>query len=537
MPEPLTADFEPNLTYEPRGAEAPVRVCVIDLGTNSFHAVIVDAHANGTFTVLDKIKEMVQLGAQGLAQHRLPEDAMQRGFEALRRIQILADGWGAEEYLAFATSAIREATNGGDFIVRVREALGINIRPISGEMEARLIFQGVRRAVDMQAPTLLVDIGGGSTEFIIGESRVLHLAKSLKLGAARMTEQFITTDPVEAGEFKALRAYYREMLHPIVEAARDHEVKDIVGSSGTMENIAQVFVNQHGDASRTIYQQDLDAKAVRAVTKALMESSRTEREAMPGIDEKRLDQVVAGAILVDVLLKDLPVERLRISPYALREGMVVHFIERNNQRLEQLAPYVGVRRRSVYELGYRCQWEEPHARHVAALALGLFDATEALHGLGAEERELLEYAALLHDIGYHISRRSHHKHSRYLIKNADLRGFQPRDVTIMAFVARYHRKALPKSKHTDFQDLPKKTRRVILKLAALLRLAEGLDRSHFQNVRHVHAEVTGEALHLTLETENDPQLDIWGVRHNADLFEHVYGLPVTVEAQEGEAEP
>ena len=508
---------------------ASIRACVIDLGTNSFHAVIVDAHANGTFTLLDKMKEMVRLADGGLSQHLLSDDAQRRGLDALRRIKILAEGWGVEDYLAFATSAIREADNGGDFIEHVRRELDLRIRPIGGEMEARLIYQGVRRAVDMPGPTLLVDIGGGSTEFLVGTSQEAFFATSLKLGAARMTEQYVTTDPIEKDEFKRLRAYYRKVLRPLMAVAREYEVREIVGSSGTIENIAQVYVNQHGDSSRSIYQQAFDAKALRKVTKALMKSTKAEREGMSGIDAKRVDQVVAGAILVDVLLKDLDLAQLHVSPYALREGMVVYFIERNYRRLERLAPHGDVRRRSVYELGYRCQWEERHAQHVAALALHLFDATTELHGLGEPERELLEYAALMHDIGYHISRSSHHKHSRYLIENADLKGFQPDEVAVMAFTARYHRKALPKDKHTDFQSLSKDTRTTILKLAALLRLAEGLDRSHFQNVLDLEASVSDNVLTLHLTTEDDPQLDVWGARRSADLLEHVYGLTLDVE--------
>ena len=511
-----------------RPDEAPVRVCVIDLGTNSFHAEIVDARANGTFEVLDRIKEMVQLGAQGLARHRLADDTMDRGVDALRRIRILAEGWGVEDYLAFATSAVREAVNGGDFIERIREELGLRVRPISGQKEAELIYEGVRRAVDMIEPTLLVDIGGGSTEFIVATSEEAFFAISLKLGAARMTEQFVTTDPVEKAEFKTLRAYYRKVLRPILAVAREYGVREIVGSSGTMENIAQVFVNREGDPRRTIYQHAFNAQELRRVTKSLMRSTRAEREVMPGLDEKRVGQVVAGAILVDVLLKDLAVERLRVSPYALREGMVVHFIEQNYRRLEQVAPYADVRRRSVYELGYRCQWEEQHARHVTGLALRLFDACTALHGLGTAERELLEYAGLLHDIGYHISRRNHHKHALYLIKNADLRGFQPEEIDVMAHVARYHRGGLPKEKHLTFQVLPKTIRQTILKLAALLRLAEGLDRSHFQNVQHLAVELDEKTLTLRLETASDPELDIWGARHHADLFKLVYGLAVRV---------
>ena len=504
----------------------PVRLCVIDLGTNSFHTIIVDAYANGTFTALDRLKEMVRLGEQGLGAHRLSEAAMQRGMQALRRIRLLAEGWQVSEYLAYATSAVREADNGGDFIRRVQETLGLHIRPISGGMEAELIYKGVRRAVDIPEPALLVDIGGGSTEFVVGTSREMHYAGSLKLGAARMTERYVHTDPVAGKDLKALRAHYRTLLRPVYAAARAHGVREIIGSSGTLQNLALICLDRQGaDPAHHIF----DARAFRKVARSLIRSSRADRVAMPDLDEKRVDQVVAGAVLIDVLLKDLPIERLRISTNALREGMVLHFIEENNQRLALLAPFVDVRHRSVYELGFRCQWEERHARQVAALALHLFDACAALHGLGPVEREWLEYAALLHDIGYHISHRSHHKHSLYLIQHADLRGFQPGEVAVIANAARYHRRSFPKKTHPDYMALPPAHRRVVRQLASFLRLAEGLDRSHFQNVTALRTRLTGKALHLAIRTRGDPELEHWGVRHEATLFEHTFRRRIVLD--------
>jgi exopolyphosphatase/guanosine-5'-triphosphate,3'-diphosphate pyrophosphatase len=515
---------------EPEGGMNPVRVCVIDLGTNSFHTVIVDAYPNGTFTTLDKLKEMVHLGEHGFSHHLLTEEAAQRALQALRRIRLLAEGWHVEEYLAFATSAIREAENGGDFIQYVRDEVGIHIRPISGELEAHLIYQGVRRAVDLAEPALMVDIGGGSTEFIVATAAEVFLETSVKAGAARMTEQFISTDPVAAEELARLKAHYRTMLEPVYEAAREHGVREVVGSSGTMENLAQVCLNRFGDGGRSIFQQAFDAAAFREVATALINTERAEREAMDGIDQKRVDQIVAGAVLVEVLLEDLDLARVRLSPNALREGMVVHFIEENYERLQQLAPVGDVRRRGVYELAFRFAWDEAHSRHVAALALQLFDACQPLHGLGDWERELLEYAALLHDIGYHISRRKHHKHTLYLIMQADWHGFQPEEVAILANVARYHRRSMPKKKHEDYTSLSKDHQRLVDQLASFLRLAEGLDRSHYQNVAQLHAELDDEHLRLIIQTKGDPQMELWGARHAADLFEHTYDRRVLVSA-------
>lgn len=522
------------ITPDPREAEpspAPTRACVIDLGTNSFHAVIVDAYPNGTFEVVDKMREMVRLGERSLQARRLTDEAMARGFEALRRIRLLARGWKAHETLAFATSAIREAENGGDFIWRVRRELGIHIRPISGALEAELICRGVRLAVTLSEPTLLVDVGGGSTEFIVATSEDTFFATSLKLGAARMTEAFITTDPISQGELSALREHFREELQPVYEAARQHGAREIVGSSGTMESLAQVSANQSGNGGRAIFEQTFERGLFQQMAKRIIRSTRAEREAMPGIGAKRVPQIVAGAVLADVLLSDLSAERLRVSPYALREGMAVYFIEENYDRIQQLAPFADVRRRSVYELGFRFQWEQAHARHVAALAVQLFDACRSLHSGDLRTRELLEYAALLHDIGYRISRTDHHKHSRYLIQHADLHGFRSEEIDTMAFMARYHhRLSLPKKSHKQFMQLSEAHRRRIVELASFLRLAEGLDRSHYQNVTGLRTELSDETFKITIETRGDPELELWGGRQGSDLFEKTYGRKVVVEA-------
>lgn len=525
--EPLAAAMPSRSASVP----APIRTLVIDLGTNSFHAVIVDAFANGSFTVLDQLKELVAFGDAGLSKHWLSEEAMERGVTALRRIHLLGQGWGVEDHLAFATSAIREARNGGDFLDRARREIGLNVRTISGEREAELIYEGVRIAVDMLEPTLIVDIGGGSCEFVVGTSRVLSFATSLKVGAARLTEQYIDTDPVSDLSVSTLRHTLALQLKQVVAQARSREVGTLVGSSGAMQNLAQVAVNRAGDPGRTIYQQPIEAGILQEVTDELIGTTRSQRLSIPGIDERRVDQIVAASLLVSELLDQIPFRRFVVSPYALREGMVVHFIHRNHERLEQLAPYGDIRRRSVNELGFKCQWEVRHARKVADLAVELFDVTAPIHELGPDERELLEHAALLHDVGYHISRSSHHKHSYYIVANADLKGFQPEEIEMIALITRYHAGSSP-NPQSALGDLEAERRDAVLKLASLLRLAEGLDRSHFQNVRSLDARLEEEKLILTIETISDPEIDLWGARRGTDLFESVFGRPVEIEVAE-----
>lgn len=534
----------PETTYASDSSASPIRVCVIDLGTNSFHAVIVDAYPNGSFQIVDRMKEMVRLGQHGLSDSTLPEDAIERGMQALKRIHLLARGWDTHEFMAFATSAIREASNGGVLIRRARQELGLRIRPINGEQEAHLIFQGVTRAVDVPESSLLVDVGGGSVEFIVVDQGKDVFARSLKLGAARMTEQYVATDPMSEDEQARLRAHCKGELEEVLTVCRDYGVTTVVGSSGTMKSLARVTVEEFGDQTRTIFQQALPVQEVRMALRWVMRSSAEERRAHVAIDPKRVDQIGAGAVLLDTLCAGLPsVQQVRVSPNALREGMVVHFIEENYTRLRQMASYRDPRRRSVHEIAFRFQWEERHAQHVAATATFLFHVCHPLYDGPKSDVELLEYAALLHDVGYLISHDEHQKHSRYLIKHADLQGFQPEEVSIISLVARYHRNAKPSSSHEHFRCLSPEEQKRVRQLASLLRIAEGLDRSHFQNVVALRSRLTDQALHLFLATKGDPQLEVWAGKEEGGLFEEVfdrtlYVEPTTISAKtNGQATP
>jgi exopolyphosphatase/guanosine-5'-triphosphate,3'-diphosphate pyrophosphatase len=517
-----------------------MRVCVIDLGTNSFHAIIVDAHANGSYQIVDRMKEMVRLGQHGLSASTLPEAAMERGMQALKRIHLLAKGWETDEYLAFATSAIREATNGGEFIRRVRKALGLRIRPISGEQEAGLIYRGVRRAVEISSPTLLVDIGGGSVEFIVAAGGERLFATSLKLGAARMTEKFVNSDPLSDAQEQGLREHYVDTMAEVLKACRAHDVTSIVGSSGTMKSLARVALNDLENGNQTVFQRTFDASQVRDSLAGVIASSAEERMAHSAIDPKRVDQIGAGAVLLDTILEHLPaIQQVRVSSNALREGMVVHFMDTNYTRLRQIAPFRNPRRRSVHELAYRYNWEERHAQHAAATSTFLFDVCRPIYEGPDGDAELLEYATLLHDVGHLVSHDTHAKHSRYLIKNANLQGFQPDEIAIMSLVARYHRGRVPKPSDKHYRKQSKKVQRRVRQLASLVRIAEGLDRSHFQNVTALRARLTDEALELSIATKGDPQLEVWSGGEEGAMFEDEFGrelrvTPTTIDVEAGD---
>lgn len=520
--------YVPHTTYETQSAPSPLRVCVIDLGTNSFHAIIVDAYSNGSFKVVDRMKEMVRLGEDGLAEGRLTEAAMERGMKALKRIYLLSQGWGARSFFACATSAIREASNGGTFIERVRNEIGLRIDPISGAQEAHLIYEGVRRAVDLRVPSVVVDIGGGSVEFIVCTGDTVHYATSLKLGAARMTEMFVSSDPMSDADEEALRSHFQTEMEPVLEAIREYGVVSLVGSSGTVKSLARVCLDRHNQADTSVFEVDVPIQPFRDTLRFIMDTSAEEREALPAVALKRVGQVGAGAVLLDVLLDAHDFQEIHVSAHALREGMVVQFIQENHKRLRRIAPYADVRRRSIYEVGFRFGWDEQHAQHVASTALFLFDLCQPWYEGPSTDRELLEYAALLHDIGYYISHSDHHLHSRYLIRHADLRGFYNGEVDLISLVARYHRSEPPLPSHPHYGRLVPKNQQRVLQLAALLRIAEGLDRSHYQNVMALTLTPNEETLDIEVRTKGDPELEVWAAQEASALFEKAFDRSVHV---------
>ncbi len=532
----LDSDYRPVVSRPPPIAIAgtrpharPVdalRLCVIDLGSNSFHALVVDAFPDATFVERAKRKEMVKLGAKGFNAHRLTDAAMDRGSAAMGRIRTLAESWGVSGYLACATSAIREASNGGEFIERIRQETGIEARTITGEIEARLIYIAVRHAVDLSETSLLVDVGGGSTEFIVANRSRAFFVTSLPLGAQRLTERFVSTDPVSREEFRAMRDHVRSSLSDVLAAARRRGVKRVVGSAGTLVSLATATAASYGDPHLSVFDQTLDALQVRETTRRIMKADRAERVANPGVSSKRAAQIVAGAVLLDVVLKDLAIERFVVSPESLREGILLDYLARERKWVRRLAPFRSRRREAVYEFGMRLRFEREHAERVAAFALTLFDATRPLHRRGEEARDLLEFAALLHDVGYAVSRHAHHKHSAYLIQEAGLAGFTPDETALMAVVARYHRFGTPKPEHEAFHRLDATRRRLALQLAALLRLANGLDRGHLGTVRGIDATLDREALRLGLHANGDAALELWAASLGSDLFTQQFGRRV-----------
>jgi exopolyphosphatase / guanosine-5'-triphosphate,3'-diphosphate pyrophosphatase len=508
-----------------------MRIAAIDIGTNSIHMIVVKVRPDLSFEVIDREKDMVRLGAGGLDGRNLTPTAMAAAMQTLAKFKRLAESNKVDEIVAAATSATREAENGGDFIAEVGRQTGIRIRVISGTEEARLIHLAAGYGVDVGGNTaVVIDIGGGSVEVTLGTATHLTQGKSFKTGVIRLSERFVRTDPLSAHDERRLVKYLNREMGTYLEQIGQSGFDRVIGTSGTILSLgALALTEEEGSPPKDLRNQRVPSKALRRVRKKLVAADIEERLHMPGLDPRRADLNVAGSVLLDTILRGLGADDLTLCDLALREGLVLDYIHRNSARIRKVQRYPDVRRRSVVELGERCGYWSEHAQQVARLALSIFDQTRSVHGLGDQEREWLEYAALLHDIGVHISYDRHHRHSYYLIKNGDLRGFDPQEIEVIALVARYHRQATPKKSHEGYGDLNSALRRTVRVLSAIVRLAEGLDRSHAQALGGIDLFPRGDDYLARLRANGDAELELWAAHRHVAPLERELSLPIRFE--------
>jgi exopolyphosphatase/guanosine-5'-triphosphate,3'-diphosphate pyrophosphatase len=508
-----------------------MRLAAIDIGTNSVHMIVVRVRPDLSFEVTDREKAMVRLGAGGLDGRALTSEAMTAALQALSKFKRIAESHRVDQVLAAATSATREARNGGEFLARIERETGIRPRVISGVEEARLIHQAAVYGVDVGGRrAVVIDIGGGSVEITLGTTTSVQLARSFKIGAIRLTERLVGSDPLsERDERRIVKHILGEIdryCDQIVTAGFDR----VIGTSGTILSIGAVAATAaRGTPPSELRNLHISAKQIRRVRKAVVGLDLEHRLGMPGLDPRRADLIVAGSVLLDTILRRLGAEELTLCDLALREGLVLDYIRRNRRQIAQIDNIPDVRRRSTLELAERCSYYPEHSNQVARLALAVFDQTRGIHGLTEREREWLEYAALLHDIGGHISYSGHHKHSYYLIKNGDLRGFHPDEIEVMALVARYHRRGTPKRSHDEYAQLPASLRRTVKTLASILRVAESLDRSHAQPISGIEVHDRGKEILVSLHSAGDAELELWATSRHLEPFEEVVRKPVRLE--------
>jgi exopolyphosphatase/guanosine-5'-triphosphate,3'-diphosphate pyrophosphatase len=513
-------------------------LAAIDIGTNSIHMVVVRVHpAIPAFTIIAKEKDTVRLGDRDPKTGDLTPVAMNRAIAALQRCQKLAKSLNAEQIVAVATSAVREAPNGRDFLKQVDAELGLFVNLISGQEEARRIYLGVLSGMEFNStPHIIIDIGGGSTELILGDSHEPRSLSSTKVGAVRLTAEFITTDPITNTELQYLQAYIRGMLERPVEELLAHlkpgEQARLVGTSGTIETVAIIHAREKlGIVPNPLAGYQLSRKDLKEIVRRLASMNYAQRAAIPGMSDRRSEIIVAGALILLEAMTLLGIESITIGERALREGVIVDWMLSHGLIEDRLRYQGSVRQRSVIKISQKYQVNREFSDRVAKFALSLFDQTKGhLHNCDAEARELLWAAAILHNCGLFVSHAAYHKHSYYLIRNGELLGFSEAEIEVIANLARYHRRNTPKKKHESYSNLPsKKHRQLVNQLSAILRIAVTLDRRQIGAVEQVRCDYSPDVreLHLRLQPSHlgdDCALELWSLDYEKVVFEAEYGV-------------
>jgi exopolyphosphatase / guanosine-5'-triphosphate,3'-diphosphate pyrophosphatase len=521
-------------------------IAAIDIGTNSIHMVIVRIDPSlPAFTVIAKEKDTVRLGDRHPVTGELTPEAIKRSLDTLRRCRELAMSLKAEKIIAVATSATREAANGEDFLRQIESELGIVVNLISGREEARRIYLGVLSGMDFnEQPHIIIDIGGGSTEIILADIHEPRFLSSTKIGAVRLAKEFVTTDPISDRELKALRAYVRGMLErPIAEIWHNlqlNEVPRTIGTSGTIETIAEIHAKDNlGAVPDPLNGYEIKYKDIEKIVKRLAKMSYIERLEVSGLTDKRAEIIVPGAVILLEAMQMLKLDSLILCERALREGMIVDWMLTHGLINSRLRYQNEVKNRNVIKIAQKYHVDLDYSQRVAKFALSIFDQLRGqLHAWSETERELLWSAAILHNSGVYISHSSHHKHSYYLIRNAELLGFTELELELMANIARYHRRSKPRKKHEAYQKLLHKQYQLMVRqLSAILRLAVALDRRNKGAIAEVSCQYDSRNRLLSLQIQpteigDSCSLELWNLSYKKDVFEAEFGIELVATIAE-----
>jgi exopolyphosphatase/guanosine-5'-triphosphate,3'-diphosphate pyrophosphatase len=510
-----------------------MKLAAIDIGTNSIHIVIAQATGKGGFEVLDREREVVQVGKGSFATGRLRKDAILRTVEALARFVALARRMGVEKIACTATAAVREAKNGGDFVRAAREIAGLTPRVIPAREEGRLIYLAVRNALAVPEDNFLVlDIGGGSLQMVVGDREKLQHVVSAPLGALRLDELYPLGAPPKAPALAKLQRYIRKTAKPGLAGVAEFKPKQVYGSSGSIHALAHAArAMEGGEPIKQMNGHVLTTKQLGRAIDWLKGMKVSERAKIQGIDPGRAEIIVHGGLVLLHVLEQVKADGITLTDFGVREGLLADEIAKSAVEISRLDAVEDLRLRSVLQLLDRFRGDETHARHVTDLSLALFDGLRREHKLDDDARRMLEYAGLLHDVGSVIRHDRHTQHSYYLIKHGGLRGLSEEEVEIVAQVARWHGKGRPKKSDTWTGALSRKGRRVVRWLAAILRIAEALDRSQYQLVRGVTVSRAGGALTLRVQAKENARLEVWAARERVSYLSRLLERPVRVVLQ------
>jgi exopolyphosphatase/guanosine-5'-triphosphate,3'-diphosphate pyrophosphatase len=508
-------------------AEAGSRIAAIDVGSNSIRLVVAEVLTTGGYRVLDEERENTRMAAGLTKSGRLDPAAANATLTVLRNFLSIANGYGVGQIRAIGTSALRDADDGRDFCERVRKELKLPIEVISSTEEARLAFLSVARAFDISGREVAVaDIGGGSMEIVLASSGLVDQVYSTKLGAVRVTEQCDVAAACSEKQLARLREFVDRTLRK--QIGKPPLIPDMLfGTGGTFTALAAIMMAREGQAGQPMWGFRVTRAQIRHLVADLAAMSLEKRRKVPGLSPQRADIIVAGLAIIERVMRHLRVNVVQVHTRGVRDGLLLTMV----QQAAPASVSTDERRAAVEEFARNGGVDLPHARQVARIAGSLWQQLAGPLALQLEDRELIESAALLANVGYLINFEGHHKHSYHLIRNSDLPGFERRQLQLLANVARYHRGSPPKQKHDHFRELSHDDQRRVSALAAILRLALALDRTHQQHVAEVRARVSDGEVRINVQANGDAEVDVWAAERKVELFEKVFGRKVRFSAR------
>lgn len=512
-------------------------LAVIDIGTNSIRLVVAQADDEGGYRTLDEEKVMARLGKGIASTGSIDAGSIQVAADAVHRMRHIAEGYGVSRIKAIATAAIRDAHNGDEAVKAIESRSGLEIEIISSDFEAKLAYRSVADAFDIdEMNSAIVDIGGGSTEIVIAVKGVVEHVSSLPLGAVRLTEQFGKMDDPFDQQYFDMRAHIKRVLKEHIPKP-EIPLHCVYGTGGTFRALGYISVCRQSPRSPTdvtpiaVRGHELQADEVRHILHWVRKTPpETRSNTIVGLSPDRADIIPAGILVIDRVMKRLGINRAVIHDKGIRDGLLLAMLD----EMPEIPANASTRKLrtpidSARTFAAKCNYEEQHSEHVAKLALRIFDQLVDLSGAenqgwgSPEGRALLEAAAVLHDIGYLINYSKHHKHAYHLIVHSDMSGYTSRELELVANIARYHRRAEPKNSHPRFSRLCKADRTLVRKLSGILRIADGLDRTHTQAVEDVVLHLDHPRMTMYAVAEEVPSVDVWGAERKSTLFEETFG--------------
>jgi len=509
--------------WSSEAVEFPFCVAALDVGSNAIRYTMAEFSGLQHYRELDFQRFSVRLGHDAFTSGTLSPAALDAAVACAARFRQRLDDLGIKRYRAVATSAVRESRNGSELVQRVRIESGIHLETITGSEEARLVWVAVRQRIDMDGrPWLLADLGGGSVELSVIDGEGIRASETHPFGTVRLLEDIAsrTKDPTEF--IHLLERYAARLKAPSIP---ETGVAGLIITGGNADSVADLVTGRQ--LTREVAQ--ISARDLRALKERIAGLTVEERMRKLGLREDRADVILPAVMIFERVATLAHTDLVAIPRVGVKEGLlydlVADYVEHraHEGELDKLA-YSG-----AMALGRRYRFEEAHALHVRELALSLFDQLVWLHQLGEGSRRRLSAAALLHDIGQFVSYRRHHKHSWYIVTHSELPGLSAEDTARVAMITRYHRRSEPREYHEGYGDLGSAGRDEVQKLAAILRIADALDREHQSHVRRVVATAKGRKVALTIDPAGDTALEQWALSKKSSLFERVFGLKLVLE--------